>query len=80
MRLDDDTAFQYVRLITEALEKVGGVLTILWHPDQIIKPDWWNLYHRSLKYLQQKDPWFASVREIGEWWQRSKSSVMKMGR
>jgi hypothetical protein len=75
MRLDEDTAFQYVHLITETLEKVGGVLTILWHPDQIINPHWWNLYHRTLKYLQQKDPWFASVREIGEWWKHAGSSV-----
>ena len=75
MRLDEDTAFQYVHLITEALEKVGGVLTLLWHPDKIINPDWWSLYQRTLKYLQQKDPWFASVREIGEWWKRAGSSV-----
>jgi peptidoglycan/xylan/chitin deacetylase (PgdA/CDA1 family) len=79
MRLDEDTAFQYVHQITEALEKVGGVLTILWHTDQIIQPDWWNLYPRILKYLQQKDPWFASVREIGEWWKRARSSVGKVG-
>ena len=67
MRLDEDTAFQYVHLITETVAKAGGVLTLLWHPDQIINPASWKLYHRVLKYLQQKDSWFASVREIGEW-------------
>ena len=52
MRLDEETAFQYVKQITEAVENVGGVLTLLWHPNYIIKPDWWNLYLRTLKYLK----------------------------
>jgi peptidoglycan/xylan/chitin deacetylase (PgdA/CDA1 family) len=55
MRLDADTAFQYVKQITEAVERVGGVLTLLWHPNHIIKEDWWNLYLRTLKYLKEKD-------------------------
>ena len=67
MRLDEDTAFQYVVQMASAVEKVGGVITILWHPNWIIQPDWWNLYLRTIKYLKQKDPWFASVKEIGEW-------------
>jgi peptidoglycan/xylan/chitin deacetylase (PgdA/CDA1 family) len=68
MRLDEDTAFQYINQITEAVEKVGGVLTLLWHPDSIIKEDWWNLYLRTLYYLKKKDVWFGVVREIGQWW------------
>lgn len=68
MRLDEETAFKYVVQIIEAVEKVSGVLTLLWHPNCIIKPDWWNLYLHILKYLQQKNAWFSSMREIGEWW------------
>jgi hypothetical protein len=79
MRLDENTAFQYVCQITQTLEKVGGVLTLLWHPDKIVFPDWWQLYQRTLKYLQQKDPWFASVREVGEWSTRARSSTGKVG-
>jgi len=78
LRLDEDTAFQYVHQITETLEKVGGVLTLLWHPDKIIFPDWWQLYQRTLKYLQQKDPWFACLREIGEWSTHARSSIGKV--
>ena len=65
MRLDEDTAFQYVKQISEAVEKVGGVLTLLWHPNHIIKPDWWNLYLRTLDYLKKKNAWFGAVREVG---------------
>jgi peptidoglycan/xylan/chitin deacetylase (PgdA/CDA1 family) len=75
MRLDEDTAFQYVTQITEATAKVGGVLTILWHTDKIAQPNWWNLYSRVLKYLKQRDPCFASVSKIGECWKRLRPSV-----
>jgi hypothetical protein len=54
MRLGEETAFQYIEKITKAVEKVGGVLILLWHPNHIIKDDWWNLYLRTLKYLKEK--------------------------
>ena len=65
MRLDKDTAFQYIKQITEAVEKVGGVLTLLWHPNYIIKPDWWDLCLMTLDYLKKKNAWFGAVREVG---------------
>jgi peptidoglycan/xylan/chitin deacetylase (PgdA/CDA1 family) len=72
MRLDEDTAFKYVEQITEAIEKVGGVLTLLWHPSHILKEDWWRLYLRILDYLKAQNAWFGSVGEAGEWWQRAR--------
>lgn len=72
MRLDEDMAFQYIIQITEEIEKVGGVLTLLWHPNHIHKPSWWSLYIRTLNYLKQKEAWLASVKEIGDWWQKVK--------
>ncbi|KHE90868.1 MAG: hypothetical protein SCABRO_03397 [Candidatus Scalindua brodae] len=72
MRLDEDTAFQYVIQMADSVERVGGVLTLLWHPNTIVRQDWWNLYLRALNYLKQKQVWFASVKEIGEWWTQNK--------
>lgn len=68
MRLDEDTAFEYVVLIAEAVENVGGVLTLLWHPGYIWNEVWWGLYLRVLQYLKEKNVWFCSVREAGEHW------------
>lgn len=66
MRLDEDTAFRYVKQITEAVEAVGGVLTLLWHPNAVIDPSAWNLYLRCLDYLKEKNAWFGTVKGIGE--------------
>lgn len=72
MCLDEDTAFGYVAQITEAVERVGGILTLLWHPNAVMNPSSWNLWLRTLKYLKEKNAWFGSVREIGESWKRRK--------
>jgi len=50
--------------LTDEVEKVGGVLTLLWHPNSIINPPWWNLYLRTLDHLQKKNAWFATVSNI----------------
>jgi peptidoglycan/xylan/chitin deacetylase (PgdA/CDA1 family) len=68
MRLDEKTAFAYVNLLSEKVKKVGGVLTLLWHTDTINKEQHWRLYQRTLKLLKEQGAWFASVKEIGDWW------------
>ena len=69
MRLDKETAFKYVKQITDSVEKVGGVLTLLWHPVSFIEPDSWALFLNVLEHLEKRNPWFATVKEIGEWWE-----------
>jgi len=73
MRLDEDTAFEYITQITDTVEKVGGVLTLLWHPNHILKPAWWELYLRTLRYLKEKEAWFGTIQEIGKWWEGIKT-------
>ena len=70
MRLDEDTAFEYVVQLTENVERVGGVLTLIWHPNSVIHPSWWSLYLRTLGLLNNKNAWCASISEIGNWWKK----------
>jgi peptidoglycan/xylan/chitin deacetylase (PgdA/CDA1 family) len=72
MRLDEDTAFQYIIQITEAIEHVGGILTLLWHPEYIHNLQWWNLYQRTLSFLKNKNAWFGTIRDAGELWRKSR--------
>lgn len=65
MRLDHDMAFEYVVMVAETVKKVGGVLTLLWHPQYIINPDWWRLYLCTIDYLKQQNAWFCTTREAG---------------
>lgn len=73
MRLDEDMAFEYIVFITESVARVGGVLTLLWHPSRIIDEFYWSLYLKTLNYLKDRNPWFATVGMIGEYWRNYNS-------
>jgi peptidoglycan/xylan/chitin deacetylase (PgdA/CDA1 family) len=64
MRLDEDTAFMYIEQLTEAVQRVGGILTLLWHPNYIVSPSLWHLYCHTLEYLKGKNAWFGAVRDV----------------
>ncbi len=68
LRLDADTALAYVLQLAGEVERVGGVLTLLWHPNAVSDPIAWSLYTTVLEKLHKRNPWFASVREIGDCW------------
>jgi peptidoglycan/xylan/chitin deacetylase (PgdA/CDA1 family) len=70
LRLDEENALEYVQNIAEVVKDVGGVLTLLWHTHGIMNRNWWNLYLKTLEYLRHQNVWFASIKEIGEWWQK----------
>jgi peptidoglycan/xylan/chitin deacetylase (PgdA/CDA1 family) len=74
LRLDEDTALEYVLRMAGEVERVGGVLTLLWHADAIATPVWLRVYERALSSLRDRNPWFASVREIGEYWKKSQTA------
>jgi len=66
--LDTDTAYSYIVQIAKEVEKAGGVLTLLWHSNNIIHQSYWNLYLRILEYLKKRNAWFGSMQEVGNWW------------
>ena len=69
LRLDEKMALRYIRQLAETTERVGGVLTLLWHPNAISVPAEWSVYLRALDELKASGAWLASVAEIGEWWE-----------
>ena len=70
LRLDEETAFEYTVLLTERVKAVGGVLTLLWHPDILLDARHLGLYRKVLGHLRQEDAWFATIREVGEHWRK----------
>ncbi|MEA3287588.1 MAG: polysaccharide deacetylase family protein [Candidatus Marinimicrobia bacterium] len=70
LRLDADTSVEYVKLMLDAVQEVGGVLNLSWHPHTINRPGFWDVYKRVLELVQQEDPWFATIGELGKWWSK----------
>ena len=68
LKLDKIKALEYIEMFAKKVKEVGGIFTLLWHPHLIIDETSWNTFQETLMMLKKDDPWFASVREIGDWW------------
>ncbi|MGD9078413.1 MAG: polysaccharide deacetylase family protein [Desulfobacterales bacterium] len=74
LRLNWEMALDYIVLMTERVNQVGGVLTLLWHTNEIINLESLRVYKKSLEYLKRQNCWMTTVRQVGDWWtQRSKT-------
>lgn len=63
-----DGSYKHTLGIVRALGRKGIWVGVLAKNKHAIK--WWSVYLTILKYLKTRNPWFASVRKIGEWWGR----------
>ena len=68
LRLNLEMALNYIILLADRVKDVGGVLTLLWHSDQIINSEYVKVYTKSLEYLERQNCWITTVAEIGDWW------------
>ncbi|NQV14942.1 hypothetical protein HQ531_05735 [bacterium] len=68
MRLNEKNAFEYIEILVQEIKKVGGVLTLSWHPHTRDYPGFWAVYRNVLELLANENPWFATVSEVGKWW------------
>jgi peptidoglycan/xylan/chitin deacetylase (PgdA/CDA1 family) len=69
--LSPDSAFRFCRKIIERAAAVRGVVSLLWHPENILKPGYFELYCRLLDLLEEMGAWGTSARQIADWWQSS---------
>jgi len=57
-----------VRAFVDTAREVGGAVTLLFHPDKLVRPEWLALYEWSLEYLAEMGGWLTSVAELERWW------------
>lgn len=66
--LDEETAFLICKRLIDRVIVTKGVITLLWHPDTLVKTSWWKVYERLLRYIYEQNGWGASLKEIHDWW------------
>lgn len=68
-------ALDYVEMLADEVAETGGVLTLSWHPSNISKDMWFEVYREALEMLDDKKGWFGSVQEVGEKWLEYNSDI-----
>lgn len=75
MRVDVVTAWNYVKNLIDRVEKLGGVLTILWHNwtfsfpvsyAGLIGKEWTALYEKILAYAYKKNAWLTDGKSLSD--------------
>jgi peptidoglycan/xylan/chitin deacetylase (PgdA/CDA1 family) len=73
LKFDVKTCWEYIKDLIDKVEKLGGVLTLLWHNWTFCLPasyggifgkEWTNLYKKILQYCKEKNAWITNAKEI----------------
>jgi hypothetical protein len=63
------------RLLGEAAA-VGGLLTCVFHPDKLVRPEWLSLYEWMLDRAVESGAWVTSVAGIDAWWRQRERELL----
>jgi hypothetical protein len=66
--LDFRLARRVVRQLLDAVGEVGGAATVVFHPDKILRFEWFELYIGMLDHALAEGAWVTSLRGLEEWW------------
>ena len=66
--LDPDRALALSKRVIERVIETKGVITLLWHPESIARPGWFDVYEKLLAYINEQNGWGTTARQIHEWW------------
>jgi peptidoglycan/xylan/chitin deacetylase (PgdA/CDA1 family) len=74
MSLDVAGAWQITRRLIDTVEKLGGVITILWHNTSMLGENI-KYYRKILDYCQEKNAWMTSCDDLYEWYDRQTMDI-----
>jgi hypothetical protein len=78
LHLDFVTARTYCNRILDFAEKYGGVVTLLWHYENLTPPrDWSGTYAELVRRAQADGAWLTTVGSVVEWFEGRRSINIK---
>lgn len=75
-QLDIGEALAAVDRLVDAVSAVGGLVTFVFHPDKLVRPDWLALYERALKLAVERQAWLTSLRGLETWWREREARIL----
>jgi peptidoglycan/xylan/chitin deacetylase (PgdA/CDA1 family) len=73
---NEERAIRHCLKIMDNVERVGGCLTLSWHPNYLNQESWWNVYKILLEEAHHRNAWGCSVSELHQWWTDREKRVM----
>jgi hypothetical protein len=67
---------EQVEELLEEVGAVGGLLTLVFHPDKLARPEWLSLYEWTLDRVAESGAWVTSVAGLDEWWRDRERAIL----
>jgi hypothetical protein len=77
LEYDEDLAIRHSLQLMDAVEGVGGCLTLSWHAQLVNDDKYWTVYKALLQEAARRGAWGCSVGEMYEWWTRREQRLME---
>ena len=68
LELGVELALETLRGLLESIREVGGLATVVFHPNNLARPDYLALFEATIAYGVEHRAWFASLRDLDAWW------------
>ena len=74
-RAPDETR-RLVRDLFDEVAAVGGAITLVFHPDKLVRPDWRSLYEWTLDHALESGGWVTSLAGLDAWWRERERTIL----
>jgi hypothetical protein len=68
LELDTELGKRTIAQLVDAVAASNGVATMVFHPNNLEHSDYRELFEFALDHGLERGAWFASLRELDEWW------------
>jgi hypothetical protein len=75
LEMDVDLARRTMRLVIDRVAAVGGVATLLFHPNNLGRREFVDLYCWAIDYVLGRGAWVTSLRDLDRWWRERASAL-----
>jgi hypothetical protein len=76
LELEVSEAFEVVSGLLDQAAELGTAVTLVFHPDKLVRADWLELYERSLDHATARGAWLTSLAELAAWWRGREARVL----
>ena len=66
-------AWETLAAFIDRISDVGGVATLVFHPNHLEQSDHAELFRRTIEYGKERNAWFTSVRDLDAWFRARES-------
>lgn len=68
LEYNEELAIENCIQLMNEVEKVGGCLTLSWHPNSMKIDKYWHVYEKLLDEAYKRNAWGCSTGELYNWW------------